>query len=274
MNKSTLTLGLALGILGIAAFLIYIRRFEAERAGGEPVQVLVASKSIPRGKMVVDAMVTVRSVPVAYVEDRAVRATEKDKVLGLRISNGLTTGQGLMWSDFAEPSGEARDLSGMVSPGYRAVYVRAMREDQGATLVRPGDFVDVIATLLDSEEGRGAKRSVMLIQRVMVLANGMRTSSEPILVDPDDKRSKTIQEDHGLTLNLSLRQAQTIALAATRGFFTVALRSPSDERTFATVAPVTSTALLDADARVAIQTGQYDPAKFGVTAADLADAIP
>jgi pilus assembly protein CpaB len=271
MNKNTLTLGVALAILGIAAFLIYLRRFEAERGGGAPVQILVAKRAIPRGKTVLEPMLDVRSLPTAYVEDRAIRASERDKVVGLRISNSLSSGQALMWSDFAEPSSEAKDLSGAVSAGYRAVYVRAMREDQGATLVRPGDYVDVIATLFDPDDGRGARRSVLLVQKVMVLANGTRMNADPVLPDPDDKHAKNILEDHGLTLNLSLRQAQTIALAATHGFFTVALRSPADERTSPAVPPITSTALLDANARTAIQSGNYDPTKFGapVDADDL-----
>ena len=52
MNRNLLTLGLALSVLGIAVFLLYMRRFEAERAGGEPVRILVAKKSIARGKTV------------------------------------------------------------------------------------------------------------------------------------------------------------------------------------------------------------------------------
>jgi pilus assembly protein CpaB len=262
MNRNLLTLGLALSVLGIAAFLLYMRRFEAERAGGEPVRILVAKKSIARGKTVLDAALEVRSVPMAYVEDRAVRATEREKVLGLRLGHSLEKGQAFMWSDFAEPSTETRDLSSLVSPGYRAVYIRAMREDQGATLVRPGDYVDVIATLTDNPDGHPTRKSVLLLQKVMVLANGTRTSTEPLLADPDEKSSKALLEDHGLTLNLSLRQAQTIAVAATRGAFMVALRNPADERTFATPVPVTATALLDPNARSAIQSGTYDPAKL------------
>ena len=269
MNKNTLTLGLALAILGAAAFLIYVRRFEAERSGGAPVQILVAKSSITRGKIVLDKMLELRSIPSAYVEDRAVRASEREKVVGLRITNSLAVGQALMWSDFSEPSNEGKDLSGMVSAGYRAVYVRAMREDQGATLVRPGDYVDVIATLFDPDDGRGARRSVLLIQKAIVLANGTRMTADPVLTDPDDKHPKNVVEDHGLTLNLSLRQAQAVALAATHGYFTVALRSAGDERTFPAVPPMTSVALLDPNARTAIQSGNYDPAKFGApTAAD------
>ena len=262
MNRNLLTLGVALSMLGVAVFLLYVRRFEAERAGGEPVQILVAKKAVSRGKTILDSTLEVRSVPMAYVEDRAVRATEREKIVGLRLGHSLEKGQAFMWSDFAEPSTESRDLSSLVSPGYRAVYIRAMREDQGATLVRPGDYVDVIATLADNEQGHPSRKSVLLLQKVMVLANGTRTSAEPLLADPDEKSAKTLLEDHGLTLNLSLRQAQTIAVAATRGAFTVALRNPSDERTLATVVPITPAALLDPHARAAIQSGTYDLAKL------------
>lgn len=262
MNRNLVTLGVALSVLGIAVFLLYVRRFEAERAGGEPVRILVAKKAISRGKTVLDTALEVRSVPMAYVEDRAVRATEREKIVGLRVGHTLEKGQAFMWSDFAEPSTETHDLSSLVSPGYRAVYIRAMREDQGATLVRPGDYVDVIATLTDNEEGHLTRKSVLLLQKVMVLANGTRTSSEPMLADPDEKSSKALLEDHGLTLNLSLRQAQTIAVAATRGVFTVALRNPADEPTLGAVVPVTAAALLDPNARAAIQLGTYDPAKI------------
>jgi pilus assembly protein CpaB len=259
MNKNALTAGLALAVLGIGLLFVYAQRFEIERTGGDPVQILVAKKAIVRGNTIVDSMLTVRSVPLAYVEDRAVRASEREKVLGLRSTNSLEPNEALAWSDFADHSDESRDLSSMVMPDYRAVYIRAMREDQGAMLVRPGDYVDVVATVADGGETRTARKSVVLLQRVMVLANGMRTTAEPPLADPDDKHPKNLLEDHGLTLNLSLQQAQTVAVAASRGFLTVALRNPGDARTFAFLPTVTTAALLDPIARAAIQSGTYDP---------------
>jgi pilus assembly protein CpaB len=255
MNRRLLLLGLTLGLLGLATFMSYVRRFERERSGGGPVQILVAKDGIARGKIVTEEMLAVRSIPLAYVEDRSVKAAERDKVLGLRIANPLTANQALMWSDFADRSQEPSDLSSKVEPGFRAVYVSGIREAQGSALIRPGDWVDVISTMSESSDTRATKVSVVVLQKVLVLANGVRTSAEPLLLDLDDKHAKSVAQDQGLTLALSLQQAQSLAVAGTRGFLSIALRSHDDGRTYATLAPIDRAALLDPKARAAAKLG-------------------
>ena len=255
MNRRMLLLGLVLALIGSTTFLAYVRRFELERSGGEPVQVLVAKDGITRGKVITEEMLAVRSVPLAYVEDRSVKAAERDKVLGLRIVNQLGASQALMWSDFTDRSHEPSDLSGKVEPGFRAVYVSGIREAQGSALIRPGDLVDVISTMPESSDTHAAKVSVVVLQKIMVLANGMRTSAEPLLPDLDDRHAKNVAQDQGLTLALSLQQAQSLAVAGTRGFLSIALRSREDERTYATPSPIDRTALFDPKTRAAVKLG-------------------
>jgi pilus assembly protein CpaB len=259
MNRRMLLLGLVLALVGSATFLAYVRRFELERSGGEPVAILVAKDGITRGKVVTEEMLAVRAVPVAYVEDRSVKAAERDKVLGLRIVNQLGASQALMWSDFTDRSHEPSDLSAKVEPGFRAVYVSGIREAQGSALIRPGDLVDVISTMAESGDTRAAKVSVVVLQKITVLANGMRTSAEPLLPDLDDKQAKNATRDQGLTLALSLQQAQSLAVAGTRGFLSIALRSRDDERTYGTLPPLDRTALFDPRARAAIKLGADTP---------------
>lgn len=251
MNKRMLLFGLLLALAGLATFLAYVRRFERERSGGEPIPILIAKDGIARGKVITEEMLSVRAVPIAYVEDRNVKAAERDKILGLRIVNPLGAGQALMWSDFTERSQEQSDLSSKVEPGFRAVYVSGIREAQGSALIRPGDLVDVISTMPESNDNRAGKVSVVVLQKVMVLANGVRTSAEPLLLELDDKHTKNVTRDQGLTLALSLQQAQSLAVAGTRGFLSIALRSPDDERTYVAPPPIDRTALLDPKARAA-----------------------
>ncbi|HMI83539.1 MAG TPA: Flp pilus assembly protein CpaB [Polyangiaceae bacterium] len=259
MNRRILLIALLLASAGLATFVAYVRRFELERSGGEPVQILIAKDGILRGKVVTEEMLAVRSVPVAYVEDRSVKAAERDKVLGLRIVNQVAANQAVMWSDFNDLSDEPSDLSSKVEPGFRAVYVSGIREAQGSALIRPGDLVDVISTMAENSETRASKVSVVVLQKVVVLANGVRTSAEPLLPDVDDKHAKSAVRDQGLTLALSLQQAQSLAVAGTRGFLSIALRSRDDERTFANIAPVDRTALLDPKARAAVKLGGEVP---------------
>jgi pilus assembly protein CpaB len=194
------------------------------------VKVLVVTKAVARGKALTEAALAVREIPMAYVDDRTVKAGERDKVVGLHTIAPLRAQNVLMWNDLAVSTEDRRDLSSLVTPGFRAVYIRAMREDQGSPLINPGDYVDVIATF-PRGEGRGERdTSVVLLQRVLVLASGSKMSADDGVV-PVDVHAPPPREQ-GLTLSLGLPQAQLIALASRSGQFSVALRSPEDPRTF------------------------------------------
>jgi pilus assembly protein CpaB len=261
MSRRILLLGLMLALAGMATFFSYMKRFELERSGGDPVRILVAKNGILRGKIVTEDMLSIRSVPLAYVEDRSVKAAEREKVLGLRIVNQVGASQALMWTDFPERSQEPTDLSSKVEPGFRAVYVSGIRETQGSALIRAGDFVDVISTVPQNGDPRAAHVSVVVLQKILVLANGIRTSAEPLFVDVDDKHTKSVAQDQGLTLALSLQQAQSLAVSGTRGSLSIALRSREDERTYAALLPIDAAALRDPRARAVIKLGLGGPAQ-------------
>jgi pilus assembly protein CpaB len=244
MNRYALLGALLAAALGAALLVLYLRRFEQEKSGGEPVKVLVVTKAVARGKPITDEILSVREIPIAYVDDRTLKAAEREKVLGLRTIAPLDAQMVLMWNDLAVSVDDRRDLSSLITPGFRAVYIRAMREDQGSALISPGDYVDVIATLPRSADGRDERtEAVVLLQKVLVLASGGRTTTEPAEPQDKDKRAPPSREQ-GLTLSLSLPQAQQIALAGERGHFSVALRNPDDQRTFDGIPDMNEAALV------------------------------
>ena len=85
MNRRALLIALVVGIMGVFLLLLYQRRFELEASGGEKVKLLIAVKRLERGKPIADDAISVREVPMAYVDDRSIREVDKNKVLGLRL---------------------------------------------------------------------------------------------------------------------------------------------------------------------------------------------
>jgi pilus assembly protein CpaB len=272
MNRHALFTASIFALVGAALLVLYLRRFEREKSGGEPIRVLVAKKNVERGKPLAEDMLAVREVPVAYVEDRAVKASEQEKVLGLRTGNALSAQQTLMWTDLAISHDEDRDLSSLVMPGYRAVYVKAVRQDEGSTLIRPGDYVDVIATLPQGSDPEASKSSVVLLQKVLVLANGSSTSADFDSAEEEEKRARSGTRDQGLTLSLNLQEAQLIALAEQRGQLSVLLRNIDDQRTFEAVPDITPAALNDGRARAATQNARHAPAAAANAPVKLVEA--
>ena len=104
-------------------------------------------------------MLSTRDVPQAYVEDRAIKEVDKPKILGLAVGTTVQAQQTLMWTDLATANEERRDLSALIVPGSRAVSIKTRREDASAAMVKPGDYVDVIAVLPDPNQAQLVRRA-------------------------------------------------------------------------------------------------------------------
>lgn len=220
MNRRAMIIAFLFAGIGGLLLLLYVKRFEEEASGGERVRVLMALKPLEMGAMIEEDALGVREIPIAYVEDRFVKAVEKSKVVGLKLGVKIEAQQTLMWTDLAIAADERRDLSALVQDGARAVTIRADRGDKSYALIRPGDYVDVIANVADKANPE-MRNSVVLIQRVLVLAVGLETA-------PQTMEGQIVRE-MVLTLSVNLADAQLLSLAQnSNSQLLVALRNPRD----------------------------------------------
>jgi pilus assembly protein CpaB len=220
MDRRALQIALVSATLATSFLVLYLKRYERELSGGERVPVLALRKSLQRGELLTDEVLTVREIPMAYLEGRAVQAQDRSKVLGLPLGVAVEPAQNLLWSDLAI-GGQVRDLSKLVQPGKRAVTVlaRGAFDGRDLALIQPGDYVDVLVTL-DDGSGKDRRGSSVLLQRVLVLAVGAQTLSGLPARAPGG--------GNPLTLSLDVQQAQRLSLAVERGVISVLLRNPED----------------------------------------------
>lgn len=253
LSRRMLSIAAALGLASGGLLMLYLNRFEEEASGGRRVQVLSVVQPLARGELVVEEALAVSEVPIAYLEQRAVRAADKSKVVGIRTAHGLDAQDTLMWTDLAI-SAESRDLSSLVQPGKRAVTVHASEagsDPAGNGLLRPGDYVDVLVTLRD--EGLDGKRTaaVVLLQRVLVLAVGSETQPQGF-ADAREERAAYGRERE-LTLSLKMEEAQLLSLARERGTLSVALRDPMDSKIVEGIPDMPLSVLYDKTSRETLQ---------------------
>jgi pilus assembly protein CpaB len=228
-SRRLLMISLLLAAAGVALLALYVRRYETEASGGQRVQLLAVLSPIPRGTVLKSEMLGVREVPVSYVEQRAVRAAELSKVTGIQTALDLDPQDGLLWTDLAVGV-EDRDLSSLVQPGNRAVTIEVQQGLSGAAgneLIRPGDWVDVLATYSERSGAGQAGSAVVLLQRVAVLAVGNETDRQAFRAS-DSPKNATRMRSATLTLSLKIDEAQLVALAAKQGELSVVLRSVKD----------------------------------------------
>jgi pilus assembly protein CpaB len=258
MNRRALIIAAALALAGITLLFMYMKRFERDMSGGDQVELLAAVKPIKRGTVITDEMLTTRDVPIAYVEGRAVKAAERAKVVGLQSANTIEPQETVMWTDLAITT-EDRDVSSLVQPGKRAVTVRATGGDESALngLVRPGDYVDVVATMDETTKGttadpNGSKErvAVVLLQKVLVLA--VAGDTQIAAAGEQKARTQGSQLDKSITLSLNVKEAQLLALAMEKGHVSVAVRNADDPRV-SDLPDMPASALVDSTARAAAQ---------------------
>jgi pilus assembly protein CpaB len=250
MKLRPILLGVLAALLGIILQFLYMRRFEQEASGGSKIDLLVAAQAIERGQPVTAEMLAVRAVPQAYVDDRAVRASDREKILNLRAVSKVPALQTLAWTDVIASTDDQRDLSTLVQPGNRAMPIRVQFEES-LQLIRPGDFVDVIGIDADG------KLASVLLQRVLVLAAGLDTTIER----STDK--KPALRTSLLTLSCSLQEAQLLTLGQAITRLVVVLRNSNDPRVVESPPDIARAQLFDVAARTAVQSGNHRPIRIG-----------
>lgn len=243
-------IGAIAGLLGAGLLIVYLQRYEMQTSGGEKVDVLIALQRIERGTSITEDKLGTRAIPQAYVDDRAIRARDKEKILGIKAAESVAAAQTVLWSDVVVTSDERRDLSSLVQPGNRAVTA-PFAANPAFNLIRPGDFVDVIGVMTPPD--RDEREAVVLLQRVLVLAIGSDTAGEQPQAKGGSARAPS------LTLSLSLQEAQLLSLAAQRGTLAVALRNPGDQRITEAPPELSADVLFRPPARESMREARHVP---------------
>lgn len=274
MNRNVLIV-LAGGFL--IAVLVALLVQAALKGGDEPqqvavkeeprVEIAVASQDIKIGDEVGSENVSWQEWPEKAVFPGAIIREEEEKVTDVisgRVSRDVSTGEPLSQSALVGEGGAT--LSELLKPGMRAYTVSANATTMVAGFAGPGDYVDIILTYrqrvtYDGPENEELERVVerninnlateTILQNVKILAvdqTNRRSSGS------DDKKKKgdsdtSAKVGKNITLEVTPKEAEILAVAADLGDLSLALRGIGDDAVIATPGPVTT------DARV---TRAYD----------------
>ena len=147
------------------------------------------------------------------------------ELLGTVVRNPITAGQPLTKGALVFP-GDRGFLAAALGPGMRAVTVPVSALTGVAGFVFPGDRVDMVLTQNVAGQGTGdtLKVSETIVRNLRVLATDQR--SQPI---KDEKGNTVVSEYKLVTLEVTPRLAEKIAVAQTIGTLSLSLRALADD---------------------------------------------
>ncbi len=269
MRSKIIVLVVALVLGGLAAVMAaqYLDSAKTRiQADAEPIEVLVAQEDIPRGMSadeLIERKVIVReAVPRQFVAADAVSSARA--IEGQVLATGLSAGEQVTKARFQYPS--QAGLAYSIPEGLVAVAISNDSVKGVAGLLKPGDFVMVVATFEEpTEEDKEADRQQtatpkkdtitrILLSRVRVLATGGTIGAEAA-ADPaagDDRGVLAAQRDTDVagetvapstvTLGLSPGDVEKLVFAEENGKVHLALLGATDQaipptggRTFQTI---------------------------------------
>lgn len=219
MNRVAVFASVLTAAFGFMLLSIYVRQFQREATGGEPVPLLAMRQDVAVGVPLTEQMLVIRTLPESYVEDRQVLASDLPRVLGVRASIGLEANQTLLWTDLSTTPQNRSSLSSRIPRGMRAIAVAGAGRSAFGTLMRPGDRVDVLLTKV--QPGSEARViTVPLLQNLLVLAVGNS-------FDVEGRESNPTRSD-SVTLLVTVDQASLLAQARRDGTLSFVLRNEDD----------------------------------------------
>jgi pilus assembly protein CpaB len=268
--KRAQLLGVAIaGVCGLGAFfgvMSLVRnptKVVREEVTTNTTQVLVARTDIGLGQTIGPESVTwiewpQNAVNTAYIQ----RNTHPDilKELG-KPERKLVARMPLLAREPLTPlkvviAGEGGVLAAILPAGMRAISTRIKEETGVGRLILPNDHVDVILTRRDraAEKAAGVEviTSETILSNVRVLAIGQSV---------EEKNGQRVVDGKQATLELTPRQAETLALSRQLGTITLVLRSLVDFKAKDTPAAVSD----DGDRRSGVNVVRY-----GITATTTA----
>ena len=237
VKKVVLLVG-ALLVAGISAFFVnsLISGSPTRQAQAAPVEqgpeVLVAAQALPVGTIIQPAAFRWQRWPAELVDPANYILkgnADTQALVGTVVRNAITAGQPITQGVLVKP-GDRGFLAAALGAGMRAVTVSVDKEKGVAGFVFPGDRVDLMLTQEVSGEGEPLKTAETIIRNLRVLATDQTSAPPGGGPKIEGEGQPQVRTYRTVTLEVTPRLAEKIAVAQTLGSLSLSLRSIADNQ--------------------------------------------
>ncbi|MGE4234477.1 MAG: Flp pilus assembly protein CpaB [Bacteriovoracia bacterium] len=192
MNNRAFTISLALA--GLAVFMIYSyitsKEEEYKARYGSETAVVVAKKDINEMDQINANMIEIISKPKKYIEPGY--TNNKEEVEGYIASVPIRRGEQITLNKIMAP-GVRTGLSRQITPGKRAISIAVSDLSAVGRLIKPGDRIDLAATIDPPGAQKGAQITKLILQDAPVLSVGEYISNQaPRKIEKDETSGRSI----------------------------------------------------------------------------------
>jgi pilus assembly protein CpaB len=197
----------------------------AEAAQPTGPRVLVAKRALTAGTIITADALGFQPWPKELVKDAYFIDGEADmnKLLGTVVRYPITAGEPVTQGTLVSP-GDRGFLAAALGPGMRAITVPVSAMTGVAGFVFPGDRVDLVLTqTVSGDSGQDLRAAETVMRNLRVLATDQTTETVT-----DENGKTVVTAFRTVTLEVTPKIAEKVAVAQTIGTLSLALRSLAD----------------------------------------------
>ena len=213
-------------------------------------EVLIAEADIPAGHFIKPQDVGWQRWPGDDIPEHYIvkSSDDEDAVIGAVVRRGLSAGQPIVKASVVKP-GDRGFLAAVLSPGMRAVSVPINATSGNSGLIFPGDKVDLILTQTLDDGDVTRRVSETVLPDIRIIAMGVDTGD-------DAQQGKHHEKARTATLEVSPREAESVALVTELGKLSLSLRSLANDEDATHAATTHAVPTWDRDVSSVLRSGR------------------
>ena len=221
LGKKVMVLTVLLALATTYVVYAYLKQLDRPRERVKTAPVVVAVKSVDRRMMITAQDVKLMELPAASITSGAL--TRLEETVGKRAKENIYAGEQILASRVA---GEKEGiLSYNIPEGKRAVTVNVNEAGEVGDFIRPGDYVDILATF-DKYETEDAATKTKYPRSTKVILQNIQVLGMGQLLDVPDKPRTELPRT--VTLAVTLEEAEKLVFSEETAVIKMVLRRVGD----------------------------------------------
>lgn len=223
--KKVKLLALVMAIVTAGSLFWYLSSIGDKVEDVKTTKVVIAAEDIPENTEITSEMLTTVDIPVENI--LAETYDDPSLIIGMAARVDILTGEQIINSRLVEiGTSTGGTLAYSITPGMRAITIAVSDVTGLKSLIRPGDYVDIIAEYIDSNDIPTEK---LLLQNILVLATDQVLSDSGSNSVSESASEADATEYTTLTLEVTTEQALEVSYSENNGILRAILRSPIDK---------------------------------------------
>ncbi|KOA19233.1 LysM domain/BON superfamily protein [Clostridium homopropionicum DSM 5847] len=223
-GQKLILISFALALIAAVAIFIYLQSLKSEKEVSKKTTIIVAVEAIPARtlidkKMVKEIQVDDNPIFADYLKDSS-------KIIGKYTKESFGKNEGFLTSKLVDKGEE--ELSLNIDKNHRAISISTTGASGVSKLLKPGDYVDIIAFVGEKKEGSKVIRpdkAKIILQNIKILAVDQQLSREAkVNTNAKSEDKEKTQTNFLITLSVEAADTEKLVFAENIGNIKLALR--------------------------------------------------